>query len=101
MKGAAGEENGADWKLLQLGASLPVANVQALAASKDLTEIPHRYVRSDADAADNFVYTGDEEIPVVDLRRLLGPATFEDETEKLKFACEEWGFFQVTPNLQY
>lgn len=81
--------------ILQMGGSLPVANVQALAAtSKDMTEIPHRYIRSDVDV-DVVVSGGDHEIPIIDLSRLLDPAYAEAEAARLKFACEDWGFFQL------
>jgi len=92
MQQAAAAENR---NLLQLGASLRVQNVQALAASEDLTEIPHRYVKLNAAEDYNFVRTDDEEIPVIDLGRLSDLVSFEDEAAKLRFACEQWGFFQV------
>ncbi|KAL6905928.1 hypothetical protein ACP4OV_003529 [Aristida adscensionis] len=34
------------------------------------------------------------EVPVVDLARLLHPASLEEEAAKLRLACKEWGFFQ-------
>lgn len=82
-----------DGKLLQLGGSLPVESVQALASSVDLTEVPHRYIRSDV-VADSLC-TDDDEIPVIDLGRLLDVSSFEAEATRLKLACEEWGFFQL------
>lgn len=76
-----------------LGGSLPVDNVQALAASENLREIPQRYIRpevtSDVDSADA------DDIPIVDLGRLLDLVYSADEAAKLKMACEEWGFFQL------
>ena len=90
-------ETNVDGKIMQFGGSLPVENVQALAASKNLTEIPQRYIRSDVVA--DFLGTDAEEIPIIDLGRLLDPASFEAEATKLKLACEEWGFFQVSRDL--
>jgi isopenicillin N synthase-like dioxygenase len=36
---------------------------------------------------------------VVDLAKLLNTDTGEAEAAKLRFACEEWGFFQVVLQL--
>ncbi|XP_020261314.1 S-norcoclaurine synthase 1-like, partial [Asparagus officinalis] len=80
--------------LQKLGRSLPVENVQALAASsKDPTEIPQRYMRSDVEAG--FHGTIVDEIPVINLGRLQDLESSEAEAAMLKFACEEWGFFQL------
>ncbi|XP_020261315.1 S-norcoclaurine synthase 1-like [Asparagus officinalis] len=87
------EVNGDVKPLQRWGGSLPVENVQALAASKELTEIPQRYIRSDV--VSDLHGTVDDEIPIVDLGRLQDLASFEAEATKLKFACEEWGFFQL------
>lgn len=81
-------------KLSQLGGSLPVENVQALASSEDLIVVPRRYIRSDVVA--DFLCTDDDEIPVIDFGRLLDVSSFEAEATTLKLACEEWGFFQVS-----
>lgn len=84
-------------KLKLLGRSLPVDNVQALAASGNLGEIPHRYIRpeimSDVDGEDADADADD--IPIVDLRRLTDLVSSAGEAAKLKMACEEWGFFQL------
>ncbi|XP_008784673.2 S-norcoclaurine synthase 1-like [Phoenix dactylifera] len=79
-----------------LGGSIRVANVQALAGSaKNLeAEILHRYLRPEinGDALDD----GDsEDIPIIDMSRLRDPLFEQEETSRLKFACEEWGFFQL------
>ncbi|ONK72253.1 uncharacterized protein A4U43_C04F17430 [Asparagus officinalis] len=87
------ESANVDVKLQQLGGSLPVENVQALAASKGLTEVPQRYIRSDV--ASDLHGTAHDEIPIIDLGRLLDLASFEVEATKLNLACEEWGFFQL------
>ncbi|KAG1354441.1 putative S-norcoclaurine synthase 1 [Cocos nucifera] len=76
--------------------SLPVANVQALAAASDgLNEVPPRYLRPEAEA-DPVARVGDSlEVPVIDMSRLLQPELSRDESAKLNLACEQWGFFQV------
>jgi hypothetical protein len=91
--GGAGEST---WS--QLGSSLAVRNVQALAASgpDELSaDAIQRYIQPDIDAhAVLAEHSG--QVPVIDLRKLLDAETLEAEAAKLKFACEEWGFFQVT-----
>jgi hypothetical protein len=87
-----------DAKPRNLGGSLPVPNVQDLAArpGDELTPpVLSRYLRDDVDGADA---NGDavSSVPVIDLARLLDPSSHGDEeSAKLKAACEEWGFFQV------
>uniref|UniRef100_J3LUY0 Fe2OG dioxygenase domain-containing protein n=1 Tax=Oryza brachyantha TaxID=4533 RepID=J3LUY0_ORYBR len=79
-----------------LGGSLPVPNVQDLAARPaDLTPaLLRRYLRP-PHAATTYDYN-DARLPVVDLVRLLDPGLAgEEEAAKLSHACEEWGFFQV------
>ncbi|CAN6309090.1 unnamed protein product [Urochloa humidicola] len=81
-----------------LGGSLPVPNVQELAAGEVTPAVLHRYLRG-ADAP--IVDTASEKaaatasVPVVDLGRLLDPGTASEEVLRLGAACEEWGFFQV------
>ena len=87
-----------DAKPRNLGGSLPVPNVQDLAArpADELTPpVLHRYLRDDVDVDADA--NGDEaaSVPVVDLARLLDPSHGEQEAAKLKAACEDWGFFQV------
>ncbi|RCV39872.1 hypothetical protein SETIT_9G005200v2 [Setaria italica] len=79
-----------------LGGSLPVPNVQDLAArpADELTPaVLHRYLRgADAPALSAATVT----VPVVDLGRLLDPSSSMDiEAASLRAACEDWGFFQV------
>ncbi|TVU44224.1 hypothetical protein EJB05_03660 [Eragrostis curvula] len=83
-----------------LGGSLPVPNVQELAARPgDLTPpVLDRYLR-DADVIVEVLSNSNDaaaSVPVVDLGRLLhDPELYDEEAAKLKSACEEWGFFQV------
>jgi hypothetical protein len=91
--GSAGEGR---WS--KLGSSLAVRNVQAFAASApdELTaDAIQRYIQPNIDAhAVLAEHSGD--VPVVDLAKLLNAETVGAEAAKLKFACEEWGFFQVS-----
>jgi non-haem dioxygenase in morphine synthesis N-terminal len=81
-----------------LGGSMKVANVQALAADQEklTTKILERYIRPEMN--DDAMFSGDisEEIPVIDLSKLMDEISREEEASKLKHACEDWGFFQVT-----
>lgn len=75
--------------------SLPVPNVQALAATVDGSSgIPDRYIRPDAesDPVDRAV---NDQLPIVDLGRLLNPERCGEEYAKLDLACQDWGFFQL------
>ncbi|CAM0943413.1 unnamed protein product [Alopecurus aequalis] len=92
-----------DAKPRNLGSSLPVPNVQDLAARpEDLALTPtllHRYLRPESNTADLLLgATADdaqEHIPIVDLGRLLDPDSLAEEAARLRSACEDWGFFQV------
>ncbi|KAF0917926.1 hypothetical protein E2562_021642 [Oryza meyeriana var. granulata] len=80
-----------------LGGSLPVPNVQDLAARArpaDLTPtVLRRYLRPHP-ATHDAVH--DDGLPVVDFGRLLDPGLAgQEEAAKLSHACEDWGFFQV------
>ena len=74
----------------ELGGSIPVANVQALASSNS-GDIPFRDHRSELQSEEVLV---DEslQIPTIDMRKLM---VDDDEIGKLHLACKEWGFFQV------
>src|SRR4051812_29059026 len=81
----------------ETGGSIKVASVQALAASDPNNlkpEVLQRYLRPKID--DDLFIGDDESIPVIDMQRLLDPEFSEEEASRLKFACEEWGFFQVS-----
>ncbi|KAG2544407.1 S-norcoclaurine synthase 1-like [Panicum virgatum] len=81
-----------------LGASLPVPNVQDLAARPAAAHDLHRYLRDDDDAPALSPCANDDDassVPIVDLARLLDPAHAADEAARLQAACEEWGFFHV------
>ncbi|ONM32381.1 Protein SRG1 [Zea mays] len=84
-------------RIAQVATTIPVRNVQDLAAcdAGELTaDALERYVRPDIDK-DAVLYEHSGELPVVDLGR-LNPQHWEEEAAaKLRYACEEWGFFQV------
>ncbi|XP_062215552.1 2-oxoglutarate-dependent dioxygenase 11-like isoform X1 [Phragmites australis] len=78
--------------------SLPVANVQALAATcNGLDEqVPERYLRTEASSDE--IIAGDDSgsaIPIIDLDKLLDPQSLEAECVKLGSACQNWGIFQL------
>uniref|UniRef100_A0A0D9W2V6 Uncharacterized protein n=1 Tax=Leersia perrieri TaxID=77586 RepID=A0A0D9W2V6_9ORYZ len=80
----------------KMGSKIAVRNVQALAASADqqTAETLERYIRPDIDR-DAVLVEHSGEVPVIDLGKLLDGVTGEAEAAVLKFACEEWGFFQL------
>ncbi|KAH7659175.1 (S)-norcoclaurine synthase protein [Dioscorea alata] len=81
--------------LKNIGGSLPVENVQWLAASVEESKLPERYVRPEISAEHVLNNEEDGEIPVIDLSRLLHVHHKEEEIMKLGLACQEWGFFQI------
>jgi hypothetical protein len=83
---------GSRWS--KLGTTLPVRNVQALAADELTADTIERYIHPDIDAHTVLAEHSDD-VPVIDLGKLSSPGSVESEIEKLRFACEEWGFFQV------
>jgi hypothetical protein len=84
-------------RLCQVATTIPVRNVQALAA-RSADELPaetlDQYIRPGIDQ-DAVLEEHSDELPVIDLGGLLNPESWEEEAAKLRFACEEWGFFQV------
>lgn len=81
-------------RMQDLGGSLPVDNVQSL-ASKNLKDIPLRYIRPDVEA-DQVLPDDSLQIPVIDMSKLvISQLGYEDELAKLHSACKDWGFFQL------
>ncbi|KAK3016770.1 hypothetical protein RJ639_006443 [Escallonia herrerae] len=77
-----------------LGGSLPVENVQAL-ASKNPEDIPLRYIRPEVES-DEILDDGSLQVPVIDMNNLvMGQVGYYEELAKLHRACKEWGFFQL------
>lgn len=76
--------------------NLKVPNVQELAATLDKTsEIPQRYIWPEAIANPVQSNISIDDLPIVDLGRLLDPALCQEESAKLEHACQEWGIFLV------
>lgn len=88
-----GRESNGSWVL---GGSLPVENVQALASNKQ-DQVPDRYIRTELELqhSELCLDAHDQQLPVIDLSKLLAPNCSEDELKKLDTACQEWGFFHV------
>lgn len=88
-------ERAGDGRLRNLGGSLQVENVQSLAASQGLDEILQRYIRAEIEVDPIYNDEENDQIPIIDMSRLLDHQFYKDEATKLKSACEEWGFFQL------
>ncbi|XP_044969260.1 2-oxoglutarate-dependent dioxygenase 11-like [Hordeum vulgare subsp. vulgare] len=88
------EAAGGTWS--KVGTSLPVTSVQALVASAGELTVDKigRYIQPDIDAHAVLPELSSE-VPVIDLSKLLSAESAEAEAAKLRFACAEWGFFQV------
>ena len=56
-----------------------------------LPTVPDRYIRDGDDRPDGDSVFALAHIPVID----VGELPRGDELDKLRLACEEWGFFQV------
>ncbi|TVU34684.1 hypothetical protein EJB05_16529 [Eragrostis curvula] len=67
-----------------------VDDVQELQRTCHAT-VPERYVRDGEERPDGAKVCDHAQIPVVD----VGELPRDDELNKLRLACEEWGFFQV------
>ena len=69
----------------------------------DSAKIPERFIRTNEVQAAGTVVVGEgeasSELPVVDMARLLDPELSAQETAKLGSACREWGFFQVSMDM--
>ncbi|ESQ27262.1 hypothetical protein EUTSA_v10018772mg [Eutrema salsugineum] len=76
--------------------SLIVPCVLEMVKEQNLTTVPPRYVRSDQETSENLDDSSmSSEIPVIDMKRLYSVSTMDSELEKLDFACQDWGFFQL------
>lgn len=81
-------------KVVNLGDSLLVPCVQELANSQ-MDTIPPRYIRQDQDQPIIQNEVSAEEVPVIDMQRLLSRESMDSELTKLHYACKDWGFFQL------
>lgn len=95
METEAPSSGGSRWSRMA-ASSLPVRNVQDLAACpEELTaETLERYIRPEIQNH-GVVAEKSGEVPVIDLGKLFDPGFVEEEAARLRFACEDWGFFQV------
>ncbi|EER98258.1 hypothetical protein BDA96_02G091100 [Sorghum bicolor] len=82
---------GSRWS--RVASSLPVRNVQDLAACPEemTAQNLERYIRPDI----GVLVEKSSEVPVIDLGKLFNPRFVEEEAARLRFACEDWGFFQL------
>ncbi|KAF7808456.1 protein SRG1-like [Senna tora] len=67
-------------------------------AKQPLKEVPERYLRTDLDLHHTFS-SPHQQIPIIDMSKLLCPEFHASELNKFDFACKEWGFFQQTEAL--
>ncbi|CAM0871243.1 unnamed protein product [Alopecurus aequalis] len=72
--------------------SLPVPSVQAMVAAIGVADVPPRYLRPEV-AADAVAGAGEDQIPIIDYRRLM--LNHSEESARLHRACQDWGFFQL------
>jgi len=77
--------------------SLIVPFVLEIVKEKNFTTIPPRYVRVDQEKTEILNDSSlSSEIPVIDMTRLCSVSAMDSELKKLDFACQDWGFFQVS-----
>ncbi|KAK8484996.1 hypothetical protein V6N13_063035 [Hibiscus sabdariffa] len=79
----------------ELGSFLPVPCVQEVAKGA-LSQVPLRYQRPDQDPPfTSLAELSPEQVPVIDMQKLLYGDSMDAELEKLHHACKHWGFFQL------
>lgn len=77
--------------------SLIVPSVLEIVKEKNFTTVPPRYVRPDQEKTEILNDSSlSSEIPVIDMKRLCSVSAMDSELKKLDFACQDWGFFQVS-----
>jgi hypothetical protein len=79
----------------ELGSSVSFPSVKELIA-KGLNNVPDRYVHRNIDPPIVSNTDSLQQIPIIDLSKLLSEEVKGPELEKLDIACKEWGFFQVS-----
>ncbi|KAF7808461.1 protein SRG1 [Senna tora] len=78
-------------------ASMELPSVKEL-AKEGLAQVPKRYLRAPSELEhppNDNTPSSLEEVPVIDLSKLLSPQLHASELQKLDSACKEWGFFQL------
>ncbi|CAJ2648258.1 unnamed protein product [Trifolium pratense] len=78
--------------MFNCGTSLLVPSVQELAKQANI-EVPEKYLQPNQDPIVVSNTTSLQQVPIIDLSKLLSEDT--NELEKLDLACKEWGFFQL------
>ncbi|KAF7808445.1 protein SRG1-like [Senna tora] len=85
--------------LSKAGFCVGVPCVQEL-AKQTLSKVPERYVRPEVDlqlaSKTLSSFSSSQQIPIIDMTRLLSPEFHASELHKLDYACKHWGFFQLT-----
>ncbi|CAN1256933.1 S-norcoclaurine synthase 1 [Linum perenne] len=76
---------------MEVGGSIPVANVQQLASESKDDHVPIKYIRPELEL-DQVPIDGSHHIPVIDMIKL---ADADEELANLHSACKDWGFFQL------
>lgn len=83
---------------MNFGSSLVVPSVQEL-VRENITEIPHRYIRTSSSLHNHEDHHCDTNytIPIISIQNLLSEESIlaHSELNKLHSACKDWGFFQV------
>ncbi|KAE8715036.1 Xyloglucan endo-transglycosylase [Hibiscus syriacus] len=77
---------------VNLGSSIEVPCVQEVAKGAP-TQVPLRYQRPDQDPIDSS--STSQQVPVIDMQKLLSADSMDVELENLHHACKDWGFFQL------
>ncbi|WJX10432.1 hypothetical protein P8452_01158 [Trifolium repens] len=78
----------------ELGSSDSFPSVKELIA-KGLNNVPEIYVHRNIDPSIVSNTDSLQQIPIIDLSKLLSEEVKGPELEKLDIACKEWGFFQL------
>ncbi|KAJ4703749.1 2-oxoglutarate (2OG) and Fe(II)-dependent oxygenase superfamily protein [Melia azedarach] len=77
-----------------IGSSLLVPSVMEL-AKKPLTTLPPRYVRPDQEPPFVSDARSSEQVPVIDMQKLVSGEFMDSELDRFHHAFKDWGFFQL------
>ncbi|KAK8493066.1 hypothetical protein V6N12_030649 [Hibiscus sabdariffa] len=82
---------------VNLGSSILVPCVQEVAkGALPLGQVPSRYQHPDQDPPfTSIAELSPQQVPVIDMQKLLSGDSMDAELEKLHHACKHWGFFQL------
>lgn len=73
-------------------AEIKIGQVEDVQELQKACAVPERYIRDGDDRPDGARVCDHAQIPVIDVGELPRGA---GELDRLRLACEEWGFFQV------